>query len=123
MKKLLVFFTVLMALVIPVSASTKTAAKKAYEKFMGEHDVIYYAQIYFDDDSVPELLIDEMGIPSLYTYKNGKVTAYGNSTVDRHFEVIGYYKKAGCLVQRYIENGEEQRSIMTTFWTKNGNRS
>ena len=120
MKKLLVFLTVLIALVVPVSASTKTAAKKAYEKFMGEHDVVYYAQIYFDDDSVPELLIDEMGIPSLYTYKNGKVTAYGNSTVDRHFEVIGYYKKAGCLVQRYIENGEEQRSIMTTFWTKNG---
>ena len=120
MKKILVFLTVLLALCIPVSASAKTDAKKAYKKFMGENGVTYYSMIYFDSDSIPELLIDEMGISSLYTYKNKKVTPIANSVVDRHFEVIGFYKKRGCLVQKSVGYSEEASSELTAYWTMSG---
>ena len=120
MKKIILLMAMLLAFAIPVSASVTTDAKKAYKKYMGENGVVFYAYIYFDNDSVPELLIDEMGIPSLYTYKNQTVTPYKYATVNRYFEVSGYYKKKGCLVQQRLTDTGASRSLMTTYWTSSG---
>ena len=120
MKKIILLLAMLLAFAIPVSASVTTDAKKAYKKYMGENGVVFYAYIYFDNDSVPELLIDEMGIPSLYTYKNQTVTPYKYATVNRYFEVSGYYKKKGCLVQQRLTDTGASRSLMTTYWTSSG---
>lgn len=120
MKKLLIFLMLVFVMAIPVSASTKTAAKKAYKNYMGENGITDYALIYFDNDSVPELLVDDMGELSLFTYKNKKVTPYKNSVIERRFEVIGYYKKQGCLVQRRTTRDESTATYMTTYWTASG---
>ena len=105
---------------IPVSASTKTDAKNAFRNYMRTNGITSYAFIYFDNDSVPELLVNKQGIPALYKYKNGSVVGYKNSTPGLRFQIIGYYKKMGCLVEEYESNGANYHAFTTTYWTKSG---
>ncbi|MCD8348922.1 MAG: hypothetical protein LUD16_13475 [Lachnospiraceae bacterium] len=129
MKKSLVMFLLLFSIfLLPhlsvEAASSKSAALKAYKKFLAQEtipwgDDSYYTAVptkncsfaiaYIDNNSVPELIIRNStdithlaGWGVIYTWRNGEMTLVGNIDYDGSFY---YYKKKGIYVTSYTMGG------------------
>ena len=88
-----------MLISVPVSAaSLKSQAKKAYNTYMaGKHPNLKFALIYLDNNSVPELVVND---GTIYTYK--KSSGVSLLQDDYEFDYKKYYKKQGVIYSEII---------------------
>ena len=90
-----------------VFASTKTKAVKAYKQFLSDKSAdSWFAVIYLDKNSVPELLYNEEPAfykhSDTYTFKKGKMRLLSNEVSQAYW----YVKKTGVIIgSNYYSDG------------------